>query len=160
MNERFEKLLDLEEIRGLRIKYGHFLDSKSIDALGLLFSPDAICQLEGDPLEGRAAICLGLEKAFDLYDIEKHGSYPFLHAVTNHWIEFLDKDKAQGRCYLLDLQTISKPQRDPWILLGMYADEYRRIEGKWYISRSRLDMAWPERNVGGGHPGKDLVLPA
>ncbi|MFM0616309.1 nuclear transport factor 2 family protein [Paraburkholderia nemoris] len=159
MNDRIEKLLDLEEIRGLRIKYGHFLDSNSIDELGLIFAPDAICDVGQGPWVGRQAILTGLEQAFIAYDLEKHGSYPFLHAVTNHWVEFIDKDTAQGRCYLLDLQTIAKPERDPWILLGMYADEYRRIDGQWYISRSRLDVAWPERNVGGGHPGKNMVLP-
>ncbi len=158
--DALQKLLDLEDIKNLRHKYGHYLDSNSMMELGELFAADAVCDAGHGDWRGRAAIVAGLQQAFDDYDLERHGSYPFLHAVTNQWIEFIDADTAQGRCYLLDLQTITNPERDPWILLGMYADEYRRIDGRWLITRSRLDVVWPARNVGGGHPGKDLVLPA
>jgi hypothetical protein len=160
MTDPVQKLLDLEDIKNLRLQYGHYLDSNSMADLGTLFAEDAVCDAGHGDWRGRAAIAAGLQQAFDDYDLERHGSYPFLHAVTNHWIAFIDADTAQGRCYLLDLQTIAKPVRDPWILLGMYADEYRRIDGRWYITRSRLDVVWPARNVGGGHPGRDLVLPA
>lgn len=159
MNDPIKKLLDLEEIRNLRIRYGHYLDSNSLAEMAQLFAADAVCDVGQGPWQGRGAIRAGLQKAYDDYDLEQHGSYPFLHAVTNHWIEFLDADTAQGRCYLLDVQTIVKPVRDPWILLGSYADEYRRIDGRWQIARSRLDVFWPQRSAGGGHPGRDLVLP-
>jgi hypothetical protein len=160
MTDAVQKLLDLEEIKNLRNKYGHYLDSNSMTELGELFALDAVCDFGQGPLRGRDAIRNGLQQAFIDYDLERRGSHPFLHAVTNHWVELIDADTAQGRCYLLDLQTIAKPTRDPWILLGSYADEYRRIDGKWYLARSQLDIFWPERNGGGGHPGNGLVLPA
>lgn len=159
MNDAIRKLLDIEEIRNLRSRYGHYLDSNSLEEMAQLFSDDAVCDVGQGIWQGRAAIRQGLQKAFEAYDLDHQGSYPFLHAVTNHWIEFIDADTAQGRCYLLDVQTIVKPVRDPWILLGSYADEYRRIDGRWQITRSRLDVFWPERAAGGGHPGRDLVLP-
>lgn len=159
MTDNTQKLLDLEDIKNLRIKYGHYFDSNSMSDLGELFATDAIVDAGHGNWYGRDAIRAGLQKAFINYDLEKRGTYPFMHAVTNQWVEFIDADTAQGRCYLVDLQTIVKPERDPWILLGMYADEYRRIDGRWYITRSRLDVVWPTRNVGGGNPGKDLVLP-
>lgn len=160
MNDRLQKLLDLEEIKNLRVLYSHHLDGNHPTALAQLFALDAVCNFGAGDIQGREAIRDGLAKAFAEYDLERHGGYPFLHAVTNQWVEILDEDTAQGRCYLLDLHTVNKPERDPWILLGMYADEYRRIDGRWYIARSQLDVLWPSRQVGGGSPAHGLVLPA
>ncbi|WP_233857133.1 nuclear transport factor 2 family protein [Paraburkholderia sp. HD33-4] len=153
------KLLDLEEIRNLRIRYSHYLDTNHVEALGELFASDGVCDAGRGVWVGREEIRAGLSEAFKAYDHAGHGSYPFLHAVTNHWVEIIDADTAQGRCYLLDLETAEKPERDPWLLLGSYADEYRRIDGRWYINRTRLDIVWPARNGGGGLPGLGLVLP-
>lgn len=153
------RLLDLEAIRNLRIRYSHYLDGNHIEDLGELFASDAVCDVGRGNWAGREAIRAGLAAAVQAYDHDRLGSYPFLHAVTNHWIEFLDADTAQGRCYLIDLETMSRRERDPWLLLGSYADEYHRIDGRWYIGRSRLDVFWPQRGAGGGRPGRDLVLP-
>lgn len=162
MNDKVQKLIDLEEIKNLRIKYAHFLDSNSIAELSEVFAVDAVVNVGQGEMQGREAIQAGLAQAFAQYDREQHGTHPFLHAVTNQWVELIDADTAQGRCYLLDLHTVTNTnaQRDQWILLGMYADEYRRIDGRWYITRSRLDVAWPSRSIGGGHPGRGLVLTA
>jgi hypothetical protein len=154
------RLFDLEEIRNLRIRYSHYLDGNHPDALERLFTPDAICEAGRGTWRGRAEISAGLADAFQAYDHDSTGAYPFLHAVTNHWIEFIDDRTAQGRCYLLDLETGSKPVPAPWLLIGSYADEYIRTDGKWLISRTRLDVVWPQRNGGGGRPGIDLILPA
>lgn len=158
-NTKFSRLLDLEEIRNLRIKYGHFLDSRHLDEVAGLFAPQALCDAGQGLWHGRDAIRAGLAAAFEAYDTHHHGSYPFLHAVTNQWVELTGDDTAEGRCYLIDLHAASPFPRDPWLLLGMYADAYRRIEGRWYISRSRLDIAWPQRALAGGLPGRGLVLP-
>ena len=80
--------------------------------------------------------------------------------MSNHWIELLDDDHAQGRCYLIDFATQKPAGENPLLLLGLYADEYRRVDGQWLISRTRLDVVWPEPDIGGGTPGNDLVLPA
>ncbi|MBH9313573.1 nuclear transport factor 2 family protein [Pseudomonas aeruginosa] len=154
-----QRMADLEAIRSLRIRYSHYLDGNHMDELAALFAPDALCDAGRGLWQGREQIRAGLSAAFEAYDHDVEGSYPFLHAVTNHWIEFLDADTAQGRCYLIDLETMSKRERDPWLLLGSYADEYRRVDGRWFITRTRLDSFWPERQAGGGLPGRDLILP-
>jgi hypothetical protein len=33
------------------------------------------------------------------------------------------------------------------------------VDGRWYINRSRLDIVWPARNIGGGDPIKGMILP-
>ena len=50
---------------------------------------------------------------------------------------------AEGRCYLIDFETASKPNPNPLLLLGLYADSYRRIDGAWRITSSKLEVIWP-----------------
>lgn len=159
MNADLNRLLTLEAIRNLRLRYCHHLDAKRMDALALLFTEDAICQVDRGCWKGREAIQKGLTQAFSAFDVQQRGAYPFIHAMSNHWIEILDENRAEGRCYLIDFATQRAPGENPLLLLGLYADEYRQVDGQWLISRTRLDVVWPEPDVGGGDPGNGLVLP-
>jgi hypothetical protein len=94
-------------------------------------------------MEGIEAIQSGLNDAFKLYDRDHRENYPFMHAITNHWVQLTGPDTAQGRCYLIDFETASKPDPNPLLLLGIYADEYTRIDGEWRITHTRLEVVWP-----------------
>lgn len=159
LESQIRQLLDIEAIRSIRLKYAHLLDANHLDELTLLFTEDAICEVGRGQWRGREAIRQGLEAAFQAFDKNATGIYPFHHAIVNQWVELIDETTAQGRCYLLDLATARDPDESPWILLGSYADEYKRKDGEWQISRSQLDITWPKRQVGGGLPGRSLVLP-
>ncbi|RZL24656.1 MAG: nuclear transport factor 2 family protein [Rhodococcus sp. (in: high G+C Gram-positive bacteria)] len=153
-----DRLLATEEIRTLRIKYAHLLDSNNIDRLDEVFTSDAIVDAGRGQWEGLENVIAGLKEAYAAYDQTGDGIYPFHHAITNHWVEFTGPTIAEGRSYLIDLQT--DPSKDRWILLGTYADEYRIQNDGWRISRTRLDITWPEPAIGGGLPGNnDLELP-
>lgn len=145
MDTKLKALLDREEIRNLRTLYAHHLDSNTIDALDEVFSADAVVEVTVGKMTGIDAICSGLNDAFKLFDRDRQGSYPFLHAIANHWITLTGPDTAQGRCYLIDFETASKPDPNPLLLLGLYADTYRRIDGEWRITHTRLEVVWPER---------------
>jgi hypothetical protein len=146
MESATQRLLDREEIRDLRILYAHHLDSNNIQALDQVFSADAVVEVTVGKMEGIDAIRSGLNDAFKLYDRDQQGSYPFMHAITNHWIKLTGPDTAEGRCYLIDFETASKPDPNPLLLLGLYADEYKRINGEWRITRTRLEVVWPDRS--------------
>jgi hypothetical protein len=146
MIDPFQALLDKEAIRELRTLYSHHLDGNNIAALDQVFTPDAIVEVTVGVMRGVDEIRAGLAGAFALYDRDGKGRYPFLHATANHWIRLTGPDTAEGRCYLLDFETASKPDPNPLLLLGLYADEYKRIDSGWRISRSRLEVVWPERN--------------
>lgn len=152
MDNTLKALLDREEIRQLRTLYAHHLDSNNIAALDQVFSADAVVEVTVGKMEGLAAIRSGLADAFVLFDRDRHGSYPFLHAILNHWITLTGPDTAQGRCYLIDFETASKPDPNPLLLLGLYADEYRRIDGHWRITHTRLDVVWPQRPAASERP--------
>ncbi|QEI08519.1 nuclear transport factor 2 family protein [Pigmentiphaga aceris] len=143
---RINALLDREEIRELRTRYAHYLDSNNIAALDQVFSADAVVEVTVGRMEGIDAIRLGLNDAFKQFDRDHQGSYPFMHAIVNHQITLTGTDHAEGRCYLIDFETASKPDPNPLLLLGLYADEYRRIDGEWRITRSRLEVVWPQRS--------------
>ena len=145
MDTKLKALLDREEIRNLRTLYAHHLDSNTIDALDEVLSADAVVEVTVGKMTGIDAIRSGLNDAFKLFDRDHQGSYPFLHAIANHWIKLTGPDTAQGRCYLIDFATASKPDPNPLLLLGLYADTYRRIDGEWRITHTRLEVVWPER---------------
>lgn len=147
MNIKLKALLDREEIRALRTLYAHHLDSNNIAALDQVFSADAVVEVTVGKMQGIHAIRAGLAEAFTLFDRDKQGSYPFMHAIVNHWIQLTGPDTAQGRCYLIDFETASKPDPNPLLLLGLYADQYQRIDGEWRITHTRLEVVWPERNA-------------
>lgn len=146
MDTHLKGLLDREEIRNLRTLYALHLDSNNIADLDQVFSADAVVEVTVGKMEGIDAIRAGLNDAFQLYDRDHQGTYPFLHAITNHWIKLTGPDTAEGRCYLIDFETASKPDPNPLLLLGLYADEYKRIDGEWRITRTRLEVVWPDRS--------------
>ena len=147
MDINLKGLLDREEIRNLRTLYAHHLDSNNIAALDQVFSADAVVEVTVGKMEGIDAIRVGLNDAFKLYDRDHRGSYPFMHAITNHWVKLTGPDTALGRCYLIDFETASKPDPNPLLLLGIYADEYQRIDGEWRITHTRLEVVWPAGNA-------------
>ena len=160
MNDKIRALIDIEEIRNLRNLYSHYLDSNHCQSLDQVFTADAVVETTNGLWRGLDEVRDGLAGAVKLYDRDNHGSYPFLHAVTNHWVKLTGPDTAEGRCYLLDFETASKPDPNPLLLLGLYADTYARVDGAWRISRSRLELFWPERNEVAGEPGKNMILPS
>lgn len=145
MTEKLAELLDIEEIRNLRFQYAHYLDGNDIDKLDQVFSADATVVVTVGSMHGIDEIRSGLREAFKLYDRDQQGSYPFVHAVTNHWVKLTGPDAAEGRCYLLDFETARKPDPNPLLLLGLYHDKYKRIDGAWRITHTSLEVVWPER---------------
>ncbi len=150
-------LLDKEAIRELRTLYSHYLDSNRIDLLDQVFTVDAVVEVTVGELRGIDAIRHGLAEAYELYDRDGRRRYPFIHAVANHAIQLTGPDSAEGRCYLLDFETASKADPNPLLLLGVYADEYRRIDGAWRISRTRLEVVWPQAMTHDAESMKDAV---
>ncbi|MCJ9720371.1 nuclear transport factor 2 family protein [Agrobacterium sp. SHOUNA12C] len=161
-DERIQKLLDIEEIRNLRVLYSHYLDSANVQQLGRVFTEDAVVNVTVGSMRGIEEIRKGLGDAVTLFDRDGKGNYPFLHAVTNHWVRITGPDTAEGRCYLIDFETASKPEPNPLLLLGLYSDLYRRVDGEWRISQSRLETVWPQREGGEGlgEPGNGMSFPS
>lgn len=143
MQKEIMALIDREQIRDLRTRYAHHLDSNNVAALDSVFSTDAVVEVTVGKMEGIDAIRAGLNAAFVQFDRDRKGSYPFMHVIANHSIELTGPDTARGRCYLVDFETASKPDPNPLLLLGLYVDDYQRINGQWRITHTRLEVVWP-----------------
>jgi hypothetical protein len=141
IENRLAALLDVEEIRQLRIRYAQCLDRGHFEGFDEVFTPDARVAVADGEMAGLPAIKEGLAEAYRFYDRDERGHYPFVHAITNHVVT-VTGDEATGRCYLIDFETASKPDPSPLLLLGIYADQYRRIDGVWRISGSELEVVW------------------
>lgn len=140
-----EDLLNIQQIKDLRIRYSAYFDGQEIDKLMALFTPDAICEFGpeyGGNWEGPETIRTNF-----LSYIEKD-SEPFrvMHSITNHLVELTGPDTAKGRCYLIDLD-FSEGNENPLFLFGVYDDLYKKVDGQWLIHRSRIDFLWPTRHV-------------
>ncbi len=143
--EGLGRLLAIEEIRTLAVRYSHYRDALHLDELANLFADDAVCsfgQRFGGDVVGRTAIRRHFEGS-------KHigGGVPFgtLHAISTHLIEFTGPDAAEGRCYLTGfvMDTGASPLKH----LILYDDKYTRIDGRWLFKHRTLQMVWPERNA-------------
>lgn len=145
-NKRINALLDREEIRILRLRYSQLLDSGQTEKMGKVFTEDAEVNVTVGSMKGLAEIKQGLKDAYHTFDTKKRAHFPFVHAVTNHEITFINENKASGSCYLLDFVTDRDPSQHPFLLLGHYVDQYVRVNGEWKISYSELDVLWPEES--------------
>jgi hypothetical protein len=152
-NSDYARLAELEEIKKLRIVFSHLVDRGDIDRWSMCFTEDAIIdvgsygavgQESGGTLwKGREQIRRNVMEVYKRYDEAGEGTYPFVHAITNHWVEFTGPDTAEGRAYLLDWIPARK---EPLQLIGVYLDEYRKEDGSWRIARSAHQYIWPHRN--------------
>jgi hypothetical protein len=141
-----EELLEIEEIKLLRVMYSHHFDGGQLDQLANLFTEDAVCEFTeeyGGNWVGRDTI-----KANYARYATPDRPFSFMHANTNPWIRLLSPTEANGRWYLLDL-TLREGVESPLGLFGVYDDVYRKVDGKWLIARTRIDFLWPNRSFFG-----------
>ena len=149
---KLDELLAVDEIKNLRLAYSAYFDSQDIEQLGTIFAEDAVCEFDeeyGGDRVGRETI-----KANYAAVAQQVGApYNAIHAVTNPWIQLTGEDTATGRWYLLDILTQQGAltsqggHANPLLYVGIYEDEYRKVDGTWLISRVKLSFLWPQRTL-------------
>ena len=140
-----EDLLNIHEIKNLRIRYSTYFDEQRIDDLMDLFTPDAVCEF-GPEYGGNWVGPEQIRANYLPYFEEDKEPYRVLHSITNHMVELTGPDTARGRCYLIDL-NFAEGQKNPLYLFGAYDDLYKKLHGRWLIHRTRIDFFWPTRHI-------------
>jgi len=129
LEARIARLESLEEIRQLPARYALALDMRDMDAMAGLFVPDVRV---GRDTFGREALRAYLDEAM------RERFTGTSHHIGGHVIEFDDPDHARGIVY-------SKNEHETggeWVIMQMmYADEYARVEGRWFFRR-RAPLYW------------------
>lgn len=123
--ELLTELLDREAIRELPARYCDCVWRGDIDALVQLFTEDGAFVIK--TVEGETRV-QGREALAEFYRVGlKHQQRPLIHNLV---IDLKPKGRASGRAYL-DLRSA----RHNFELMGAghYADDYRKLRGKWYF---------------------------
>ncbi|AJE47854.1 nuclear transport factor 2 family protein [Celeribacter indicus] len=139
------RLVAIEEIRSLAIRYCHFRDQLQLDEMADLFEEDAIYEfgeLFGGTVVGRPSIREEFERSRQIGD-----GLPFatLHTISTHWVEMLDEQTAEGRCFLTDF--VFGTEENPLKALVIYDDVYAFTNGAWKFRKRTLHAIWPQRNA-------------
>jgi len=147
-----EELLEIEAIKRVRILYSHYFDMADIDSLMELFTDDAVCEFGpnyGGDWVGKERIRAGYEE----FSGDAGQFTGAMHANTNEWIELTGANTAKARWYLLDLSLSGPADQNPLMLMGIYDDMYRKVDGQWKIERTYIDFVWPNRQYRGPREG-------
>ena len=128
---RLRRLEDLEEIRALRIEYGHRLDSKDFAGMAELFTEDGEIVAPLGTAKGRDEITHTLVNRLE--DIP--AGY---HYYSNTAID-LDGDRATMRVMFAYVQPDSEAWPKAW-LTGHYDDVVRREHGRWAFERVTITI--------------------
>ena len=71
--------------------------------------------------------------------------------MANQVVTLAGDGTAHSRCFLLDF-VLGAGDENPLRLFGIYDEDFRKDDGRWRISRSRIDFLW---SVNGGKVGKE-----
>ncbi|MEU4409276.1 nuclear transport factor 2 family protein [Streptosporangium sp. NPDC023963] len=145
-DDALRRLLDIEEIKQLKARYFRFHDTKKWDEWVRLFTPEIHLEIDGtvlrDPVE-LARVTSGW-----------NGNAIAVHRGFMPEIDITGPDTATGIWSMDDY--LEWPEKDglPQGMRGYghYHEEYRKIDGRWLISRLRLDRLKLEVFEGGLPP--------
>lgn len=146
LRETVERLASIEEIRGLKARYFRFVDTKDWDGFAELFTDDL--QIDFEESTSRP-----LTKDQFVASVARH----FQGAMSVHHghvpeIEILDAEHARGIWPMYDLvETPPESEYESHTGWGHYTEEYRKVDGRWLISRTQLTRL--KREVLGEKPG-------
>ena len=143
------RMIEVDAIKRTRLLYSHLMDTKRLDDLADIFTEDAVCEF------GPFGSWHGRETIRQNYHaVEKDLEIFFaMHGTCDHLVELTSDDTAVGRAYLFEPNTTKSGKENPFIYLGVYDDEYRKVDGNWLIARCTLQFLWPERHLSGDFPG-------
>ena len=135
LEARIRRLEDIEEIRQLKARYCDYCDNGyDPDGIAELYTTDGVWD-GGEAFgrrEGREAIRRHFQGAPSRISIARH-------QVMNPIIE-VDGDEATGQWLLFQPCTVT--DTGPMWLAATYHDTYRRVDGRWLIAETVIDVAF------------------
>tara|TARA_R110001592_G_scaffold363396_2_gene687721 strand:+ start:146214 stop:146723 length:510 start_codon:yes stop_codon:yes gene_type:complete len=135
LEARLQQLEDIEAIKRLKARYLNACDQQDPEAV-------RACFLEGEVEIDMSSFghCRNRDEFVDSIFIPM-GCHDFvldMHHCSNPEIELIDSASARG-LWGLNYRNINTRESTLTLLSAFYHDEYRKVEGAWYISRSRTE---------------------
>jgi len=131
-----EELRDIEALKTLKVRYCHLVDAARWDELAELLTEDATCDY------GFFGRYTGRDEIVDRFfrELVTSASSFNAHMVHNPLIE-ISGDSARGTWYLTAQTTIQPANQAVWVM-GLYRDEFRRVDGSWKISSLEFEFKY------------------
>lgn len=147
--EILRNMIEIDAIKRTKLLYSHLMDTKRIDDLADIFTEDAVCEFGPfGSWEGRETIRKNYHQVEDELPL-----FFAMHGTCDHLVELTGPDTAIGRSYLFEPNTTKGGNENPFIYLGVYDEQYRKVDGKWLVSHCTLQFLWPERHLSEDFPG-------
>ena len=130
LEDRVQRLEDLEEIRGLRMEYHHCVNDDRFAEAAWIFTDDGYAEFAGvGSATGRAEIAVLFGRLAEAVTVIKQ-------FVSNHMVE-IDGDEASGIAYL-----DARYAQDGKSLIASvrYDDRYRRTPEGWRFTEMRATV--------------------
>lgn len=127
-----------EAVERLALDYSFFADSARMDEWSQLFAEDGEMHLFGQVHKGRAAIrgAVGAGSASTALSV---------HSITNHRIDILSEDEAEGTAYII-VYTGERKAGGPAqvaqiapLMVGIYHDKYKRTGQGWKFAKRAFE---------------------
>jgi len=133
---RLQTLEDIQAIRRLKFKYCGLCDAGFIaDEIAALFTEDGVWEA-GEPW-GNFVGPKAIEEFFKTMPEAVSFS---VHALSNEEID-VDGDRATGYWRTIIPTTLNMEEgKVPHWMFCNYTDEYRKVDGRWMISRIKADV--------------------
>jgi uncharacterized protein (TIGR02246 family) len=148
--DEFGNIADRLQIEQVWTRYALALDTGDADALGVLFTDDALFDVAGKPFKGREAIkqfARGMRERFKLDTrpaVDERGRRftPIRHVLSNLVLD-VKGDTATADSYWTELlasgRDASGRGRPPTVLnAGRYHDTFVKQKGRWLIKERRV----------------------
>lgn len=135
--ELLGQLKDRAEIEELMWRYVRALDSLDEEAYAAVFTEDGEFINGRDVTKGRAALkqlVADVKKRRAERQAKGEPARSTYHAIANHYIEFIDKDRARYHSYWMTFFSNPGPGQPPSVAaMGRGVDDLVRVNGKWLI---------------------------
>ncbi|MBV9512109.1 MAG: nuclear transport factor 2 family protein, partial [Caulobacteraceae bacterium] len=123
--QRLRAAADLAEIQQLPVRYAQAIDSRDLEALSKLWTPDVWM--------GKA-FGAGPEAVIRYFEPILRKFYRSIHMIVGHKIDLIDESNARGQVYC----RAEHESGADWVVQAIiYADEYRRVDGRWLFVKRK-----------------------
>jgi uncharacterized protein (TIGR02246 family) len=123
---------DVAAIRALHDLYADAVNRREAQAWGALWAEDAVWDLMGTKVEGRAAI-VGLWQG-------AMAGFAFVGFFSQVGAIAVSGDRAEGRVWTHEVLENAEGERRP---LGRYDDHYVKRDGGWQFAERRFSLRRP-----------------
>lgn len=131
-----QELKDIQDIKQLKSRYCHHVDTANWDELDKLWTEDALCDYAFfGSYKGREDIMGTFFRG-----LVANASSFNAHMLHNPVIE-VDGDNALAKWYVTAHTTV-QPLNQAVLMLGVYDDQYQRVDGIWKISSTKVEFKY------------------